>query len=101
MSRPKFVTDEDILRWSEIIDQDPNVPALLVASEVIREVCYAGLWLCEELDKLGCPDEMISRIQYTCGKLSFGRDTWEVHQKVLEEYKNNQLEFAQDPIEMN
>lgn len=97
MPRPEFVTPQDIMRWSVIIDNDPALPKEYANNSVIREVCLAGLWLCDELEKLGCSPDIIVRIQWAGGRLSFGRDTWEVHQKLLEDYKNNLLKFAPDP----
>jgi hypothetical protein len=97
MLRPNFVTEDDILRWDNIINNDPIMPESLAASPTIREVCYAGLWLWDELAKLNCPDSIIVRIQDTAGRLSFGRDTWEVSAKLLESYKNNELVFEEDP----
>lgn len=102
MRRPNFVTPEDISRWSNNIDKDSAIPKALKESTIIREVCYSGLWLSEELFKLKCPDEIIVRIQWTAGKLSFGRDTWEVHQNILQEYKDNKLIFEDESnIEIN
>lgn len=101
MSRPDSVTNEDINRWSENIDNDERLPKSLAANPIVREVCYAGLWLCEELEKLGCPGEFITRIQYTAGQCSFGREPWEVHQSFLDAYKNNQLEYEFDYNELN
>lgn len=101
MARPEFVTNDDILRWSENIDSDPSMTSTLTQNPIIREVCYAGLWLCEELEKLGCSEEMIARIQYTAGKLSFGREPWETHQMVLKGYQLNELEFEDDPSMLN
>jgi hypothetical protein len=97
MSRPNFVTEEDISRWSENIDNDPGMPKSLAASPTIREVCFAGFWLCDELAKLECPDFLIVRIQDAHGRLSFGRETWEVSHQLLELYKNDQLVFEEDP----
>lgn len=94
--RPEFVTDEDIARWSENIDNDLNFPIGVVALPLLREAMYAGLWLGEQLQQLGCNDLLIVRIQYTAGQLSFGRDPWEVHQELLTAYKNNDLEFEID-----
>lgn len=97
MPRPNFVTNEDISNWSEMIDNDERIPAGLAQSPIIREVCYAGLWMQEELVKLNCPDEWINRIQFTAGKLSFGRDAWDVHINMVERFKNNELKFEDDP----
>lgn len=96
MIRPEFVSDEDIVRWSDILDNDPNIPRVIASPALFREVLYAGLWLAEQLKKEGCNDELIVRIQYTMGGLSFGRDTWQVAQEMLTAYKNNDLEFEID-----
>lgn len=101
MPRPDFVTNEDLSRWDTEIDNDPNLPKSLADNPIIREVCYAGEWLVEELRKLGCPDEFIARIRYTAGQLSYGREIWEVHRNMLEAYKNNQLEYEVDYNELN
>lgn len=95
MSRPEFVTNEDIIRWSERIDQD--LPEHMVNNAIIREVCYAGQWLVEQLSDLNCPEDIIARIQYTAGQMSFGREPWTVHQILLEAFQNNELIFEEDP----
>lgn len=97
MLRPNFVTEDDILRWDNIIDNDPFMPEALAATPTIREVCYAGLWLWDELEKLECPEFVIVRIQEAAGRLSYGRNTWDVSAKMLESYKNNELVFEEDP----
>lgn len=96
MSRPDYITDADIARWTKNINSDSNIPN----SAVFREVCYAGLWLVESLDELDCPDELIVRIQYTAGKLSFGRDPWEVAIQLLDLYKNDELLYEQDELDL-
>jgi hypothetical protein len=102
MSRPEFITHEEIERWSEKIDKDEllaSLPADFSQSPIIREVCYAGLWLVESLQNLNCPETIIARIQWQAGALSFGRDTWDVHQQILQDYKDNKLIFETDPDE--
>ncbi len=94
MSRPEFITNIDISRWDNCLEQDKNLPKEILQSPIIREVCYAGLYLSEQLESLQCPDELIVRIQFTAGKLSYGRDIWEVHQQVLQDYKDNKITFA-------
>jgi hypothetical protein len=101
MKRPEFITNEDIMRWSENIDNDDTLPQAVKESPVIREVCYAGLWISEELEKLGCSKELISKVQYTGGQLSFGRDPWEVHQRLLTGYKTLGLQFEDDLFRAN
>lgn len=96
MSRPENITNEDIARWDEIIEHDPiinSLPPNLVDLPIFREVCYAGIWLYEKLAELSCPNEIILRIQDYGGKLSFGRDPWEVHQQILQDYIDNKLVF--------
>lgn len=99
MKRPEFITNEDISRWSEIIDNDPTIPKELVQQAIVREVFYAGLYLSEQLEKLECPAELLVRIQFSAGKYSFGRDPWAAHLEILDLYKNNQLKFEKDQID--
>lgn len=101
MPRPSFITDEDIARWSKELDDSPILSKDMIKSAVIREVCYAGLWLAEQLEKLGCPDELITRIQYSAGKVSFGKDAWDIHQQFLDGYNKNELNFADEPKNLN
>ena len=96
MSRPDYVSNEDIERWSENIDNDPKIPSFLKSESTIREVMYAGLWLAEELDKLGCPRVKISQLQFAGGRLSFGRDPWGACATLLEAYKNGHIEWVDD-----
>ncbi len=91
MPRPDFIKESDINRWTKLISEDPFIPKELLSSKVLLEVCMAGLWLCEELEKLECHEVLIGRIQWTAGKISYGKDPWEVHISILEEYKNNTL----------
>lgn len=99
MPRPDFITQEDISRWLDSIESDSTIPSEILKSPIIIEVCLAGLWLCEELDKLGCHELITTRIQWTAGKLSYGKDPWEVHQMILEKYKDNSLIIENDEEE--
>jgi hypothetical protein len=101
MKRPDFVTYEDIQRWSAEVDSDPHLSPGLKENVIFRELGYAGLWLSEELEKLGCEDDISVRIQYTAAQASFGRDIWAVHQQFLDAFKNNELEFEDDPAPHN
>jgi hypothetical protein len=101
MKRPEIISNEDILRWSENIDNDSRIPESIKKSAIMREVCYAGLWLAEQLEELKCPEDLIIRIQHAAGGLSFGRDIWETHQSVLESYKNDEMEFETELADMN
>lgn len=100
MPRPESVTNEDILRWSEKIDNDLQLDANLAQNPIIREVCYAGQWLVDRLVELECPDILIGRILYTGGKLSFGRkDPWIIHRDLLAQYVDGTLEYEEEPKE--
>ena len=102
MPRPKSVSEEDLLRWSEIIDNDPIIPASMSQNYIIREVCYAGQWLSEKLSELECPDHLITRMMFSAGRACFGRpDPWAVHQEMLEQFINGTLEFEMETDEMN
>jgi hypothetical protein len=98
MPRPDSVTNEDISRWSEMIDNDPYLDAKFANNPVIREVCYAGRYLCDKLMELKCPEDKIGAIMYCAGAASFGRpDPWEVHQLFLDQFIDGTLEFDETP----
>lgn len=97
----KYISLEKAHEYNKLIDDDPTIPADLKKSPLIREVCMAGLYLAEELFKLECPESLIIRIQYSAGKMSFGKEPWEIHLKFLEGYKNNTLDFEQDSNNLN
>ena len=97
----KYLTSDQLDQFDQLIDQDKNIPSFCKQNEVIREVCRSGIWLSYELEKLGCPESLIVRIQWTAGKLSFGKDPWKVHQKILADYQNNLLIFENDAEEKN
>ena len=95
MSRPNFITNENIIEWSQQINEE--LPSEMSDDPLLREVCLAGKWLVSELSKLECTDDISARIQYTAAKNSFGREPWAVHQQFLQGYKNNELIFESDP----
>ena len=97
----KYVSIEKIREYDENIDNDSNLPQVIKNDPIIREVCRAGLYLAEQLDKLECPDDLIVRIQHAAGGLSFGRDIWETHQAVLKSYINNEIQLESEPLDMN
>lgn len=100
MPRPDFLTDQDITRFQEIIQEDP-LAKQFVDVPLFMEVCYAGVWLAEELEKLNCPEDLSVRIQFHAGTLCFGRDPWDVHQEILEGYRNDTLEYGAEPSTLN
>lgn len=96
MQRPDFVSSEDLARWADNLDNDPNVPKVVSSAPLMREVLYAGLWLAEKLKEENCNELLITRIQYTMGALSFGNNPWQVAQDMLTAYNNNDLTFEID-----
>ena len=100
MPRPDFLTDQDITRFQETIQQDP-LAKQFIDVPLFMEACYAGVWLAEELEKLGCPEDLSVRIQFHAGTLCFGRDPWDVHQEMLEGYRNGTLEYEAEPSTLN
>lgn len=100
MPRPENITQEDISRWDEAIDNDPLMDESLAQNPIIREVCYAGQWLVDRLDELKCPDHLIGRMMWTAAQICFGRkDPWEVHQDILARFIDGTLEFEMEPEE--
>jgi hypothetical protein len=95
--RPNYITNEDLLRWDAAIDSNPLIPAHMANSAIIREVCYAGQWIREKLLELKCPEVLIGRILFTAGQMCFGRDPWEIHHNILDEYIDGTLEFDVEP----
>ncbi len=97
MPRPESITNEDLARWSESIDNDPLLDKQLAQNPIVREVCYAGQYLAEKLRELDCSEEIIGRLMYTAGQLSFGQeDAWMVHQEILQKFIAGTLEFEKD-----
>jgi len=96
MNRPSNIKKEDIVRWSEFIDSDPYLPKDLLTIPEFREICYAGMWLIEELEKHQCPSDLAVRIQWTAGKMSYKKEPWEIHTKIIDQYKDGSLVIEHD-----
>lgn len=90
MSRPDFISLEDITRWNNLIESE--LPEELANNETIKEVCYAGQWLGEQLASLYCSEDYMESIIHTAGKLSFGRDPWDIAERLFKAYRNDELE---------
>lgn len=96
MPRPDSITNDDIIRWSNNIDNDPYFASnhtIDIKNVSFREVLYAGLWLAEQLLDLNCSEEDLACIQYTAGQLSYRHDPWEVHIDILNSYLRAELVF--------
>jgi len=101
MRRPDFVSDDDIARWSKELDNDTTISSDLISEPILKEVCLAGMWLNERLEELGCPVELITRIQFGAGRYSYGRDIWMSHKKFLDDYNNGIVYIDFDRKNMN
>ena len=101
MKRPNFISDKDIARWDLELSHDPIIYQHILTSPILKEVCYAGMWLVEELSKLDCPPETITDLQYSAGKASFGKDIWNIHQEYLSAYRNGRVDYDIDPKTLN
>ena len=98
MPKPSTITSYDIQRWDAIIDNDPLLTPSMSANPILREVCYAGQYLNEQLITLNCPDVLIGQIMYSAGKMCFGKpDPWDVHMEALQSYINGSLQIEDDP----
>ena len=101
MPRPDSITNDDIVRWSNNIDNDPyfiSGSTLDIKNPACREVLYAGLWLTEQLLSIGCSEENLVQIQYTAGRASYRRDPWEAHTAMLESYLREELMFEANTL---
>lgn len=102
MPRPEYINNEDLSRWDETIDEDPNMSPAMKDSPHIREACRAGQWMAEKLTELDCPDHLIGRMMWTAGTLCYGRkDPWAIHQEVLNSYVDGTIVFEVDPENIN
>ena len=97
MPKPDNITNDMIEKWTETLKEDEMIISILEIPGA-KETLLAGIWFSEQLNKRNCPQNCILQLQYTGGKLSYGHnDPWEVHQKLLDAYDNNQLVFETDP----
>ena len=102
MPRPIDLTTEKLIEYDVIIDNDPLLDNLLANNPVIREVCYAGRWLCDKLKAINCPDYIIGTIMCCAGVASFGcEDTWEVHRIMLDQFIDGSLQVGDNFEEKN
>lgn len=96
MSRPEFITTEQVTAWDLNIQNDSMIPDYLKNEPIILEVMRSGLWVAEELDKLGCDRAMITQLQFTHGQLCFGRDPWEQASLIVNDYAAGNLTIIKD-----
>lgn len=100
MSKPSFVSDEEIAELDKKISLDINGTMLdmesFIQNSAYRDVMRAGLWMTQELLKQGCNEVLVVQFQYTFGKESFGFDPWEKAQELLNAYMNNTYTIAEN-----
>lgn len=97
-TRPSFITNQDLKRWDQIISQDSLLKEEYKRNFQIREYCYAGIWLFEQLMLSSCPVSLAKRIQYFAGKNSINKNPWEIHQESLSNYENDKLDIKSSQI---
>ncbi len=90
-ARPDFITEEQIAKWDTDLKNDTTlletIPLELINEPEMKEVLYAGLWVVEELTRMGYDSTTVSDIQYSHGRQSFGRDTWQIAKIFVDAYK--------------
>lgn len=96
MSLHNFLSDDKYIEYTEKLKEDFSISDSLRENPIFREVCLAGYYLIDQLQELGCPELDIIKLQWHAGKCSFGRDPWEIHQQVIQDFKNDKLEFEPD-----
>lgn len=94
--RPKYITQEDIDRWTSYMKSDPNITNDLLNNKDFCEFYYSAMYLDEQLVILECPDELIVRIRNSAAKNSIDKDSWKIHIKILKDYKNSKLLIEDD-----
>ena len=91
MNYNKYASIEQIKRYDEEINNDPQIPPEYKKIKNLREVCRAGLWLSDELTKNYCPENIVHNILYIAAKKCHGQDIWETHAEILSKYNDSSL----------
>jgi hypothetical protein len=92
LPRPQL-QNSDITRWNLNILND-SLANEISQNAILKEICYAGYWLTEQLTLLKCHSNIIDQIIYSSGTQCFSQpDPWIIHQNMLNHYLNNELEF--------
>jgi hypothetical protein len=90
MPRPDSVTAEDLARW-EINFENLEPPLFPEIKKLpwVKESCFAGDWAGEQLEALGCPDDVAAQIIFVSGRRCAvpGADPWASHMLGVEDYK--------------
>jgi hypothetical protein len=96
MPRPLSISNDQLSQWTLEISEDPFLGEQVLQHPIFKEVLLAGKWLSEQLSLLQCQEELIVRITYTAGQLSFGRsDPWEIVENLLQQYQQGTLQFEE------
>lgn len=101
MKRPDFVTDEDITRWTDELENDPMTPSPFKDEVLLREIIFSGMWLAEKLQDLHCPDHRIVQVQFAHGFECFGNDCWKKAEEILLAYENDEIDFSESDEDYN
>lgn len=96
MPRPVAITNDQIIVWENEIAQDPFLGNSIYLDPLFKEVLLAGKYLTQQLLILQCSEDLIGRITFTAGQLSFGRDDpWEIAEDLIVRYQQNTLVFEE------
>lgn len=95
MPRPNTITELQIAKWNQFIEEDAFLPAELKSNSSIRELLLAAHWLEEELNLQSCPVDLKEQFKYTLGEMSFGHDPWQQARVLIEAYRNQDYSLAE------
>jgi hypothetical protein len=98
--KPDHITEEQYNQWLAAVEADPLIPANIKTDADALEVCIAGHWLKQELDKLKCPADLQLRIFFTYGQLAYEGDPWKMAQLISQEYASGSLVFEDDELDL-
>jgi hypothetical protein len=97
--KPDHITQEQYDQWNAKVEADPLIPPIFKTNPDAREVCIAGYWLQELLDKQLCPHEIKFRIFFSYGEMAYEEDPWKLVEQISKEYANGTLVFADDDLD--
>lgn len=93
--RPDYISLAQIAEWDKQLDSDiqlqQSVGAEGLKDPILREVLYSGLWIKEKLAALGYDELTLGAVSITHGINSFGANSWQVAELLLEIYSSEQM----------
>jgi hypothetical protein len=67
----------------------PDCPDFLFDEPSFKEIWYAGAWLGNRLDELGCPLKIRKSVCFRHGQLSFSGDPWKAADACLRAFRDS------------